>query len=120
MRPSATDEVHRYLLTWIDHASILNKGHLVITIRVMYTPKIFFADDEMLVKTGIIHDVQEIVETPSLYIIGQTNDSLAEKLTYTEARLDDIKNLTPLRVDGKTITDKLRFFLGKKSYIHFS
>ena len=113
IRPSEENTIHRHLLVWADHASVLNTGHLLFTIRVIFTPKVFYTDSEMLASTGIVHGVQEIVETPAIYILGQTTDFLSEKLSYTETRLEDIKNLTPLMIDGNTVTDEMRFFLGK-------
>ena len=61
-------------------------------------------------------DVQEIVESPELYLLGKTSDKLEEKLTYTETRMEDIVNLsTPLEIDEKVLCDEWRFFTGKIS-----
>ena len=95
IRPSEENTIHRHLLVWADHASVLNTGHLLFTIRVIFTPKVFYTDSEMLASTGIVHDVQEIVETPAIYILGQTTDSLSEKLSYTETRLRRHKKFNP-------------------------
>ena len=35
-----------------------------------------------------------MVEKPSTYILGKCRDSTAEKLTYVEARLEDIAELS--------------------------
>lgn len=65
-----------------------------------------------MLQKGVNINVQEIVETPELYILGKTNDSLAEKLSYTETRLEDVTNLKTLSSCGKTFNDQLRFFIG--------
>ena len=85
--------IERCLLTWIGHAALLNRGYLMATVRVMYTPEIFYTDKEMEIREGRKMNVQEIVEHPELYILGQTDDTLAEKLSYTETRIEDIQNL---------------------------
>ena len=101
------------MLLWADHASILNHGHLVLTIRVLYNTKIFYTDDEIESTSGRKINVQALVETPELYTICNTSDSLAEKLSYTNTRLEDVKQLEiPLDVDGVKVMDTMRIFLG--------
>ena len=39
--------IRRHLMFWSDHASILNNGHLLITVKVIYHPNVFFTDAEM-------------------------------------------------------------------------
>ena len=65
-----------------------------------------------MLNKGVNINVQEIVESPELYILGKTNDSLAEKLSYTETRLEDLTNLKPLSINRKVFDDELRFFIG--------
>ena len=38
-------------------------------------------------------DVQNFVEKPEIYILARCSDSIAEKLTYVDARLEDIEEL---------------------------
>lgn len=42
----------RYFILWSDHASILNAGHLLLTVKVVYDDEIFYTDEEMFAKTG--------------------------------------------------------------------
>ncbi|XP_057300810.1 uncharacterized protein LOC130635494 [Hydractinia symbiolongicarpus] len=103
----------RYFILWSDHASLLSAGHLLLTVKVVYDDKLFYTDEEMYAKTGICHDVQELVERPSVYIIGFAQDSIAEKLSYVETRLMDIRKLSdPLIVNDKKVVDVIRFFHG--------
>ena len=60
--------MHRHLIVWADHASILSQGHLLLTVKSIYTPLIYYSDEEMLARTGIPVDVQKLVERPPLYI----------------------------------------------------
>lgn len=104
MRPTNGAVLNRSILVWTDHASILNVGHLLITTHVVYNPRIFYTDHEILEKTGKEIDIQEVVKSPEIYILGQTSESLAEKLTYSESRLDDVLRLkNTLTVDKQII-----------------
>ena len=84
----------------------------MFTIKAIYSPDIYYCNAEMLEK-GLDIDVQEVVESPEMYILGQAADSLAEKLSYTSARLEDINNLEEMKCNNKTVNDELRFFIGK-------
>lgn len=84
-----------------------------MTVKTIYSNNVFYSNDEMSARGSNI-DVQEIVESPELYLLGKTSDKLEEKLTYTETRMEDIVQLsTPLEIDGKILYDELRFFTGK-------
>ena len=84
------------------------------TVRVMFTPSLFFTDKEIEENSGRKVNVQEIIEHPELYILGQTDDSLAEKLSYSECRIEDILSLKNLyEIEKITVKDKVKFFLGK-------
>ena len=107
--------VHRHLIVWADHASILSQGHLLLTVKSIYTPLIYYSDEEMLARTGIPVDVQKLVERPSLYIFGRTSDTTHDKLNYVETRLEDIRQIDiPMKIGDKTVIDTMRFFHGKK------
>ena len=90
IRETNDNIIRRCILTWADHSSVLNSGNLLITLRVCYSDKLFYTDEEMLTRTGKVIDVQELVESPEIYILGHTDDSLAEKLSYSETRVEDI------------------------------
>lgn len=110
----------RNLIIWADHASILNSGHLLLTIKVLYEPVLFFTNEEFQEKNGYFCNIQEIVETPSIYIFGHCHDSIAEKLTYIEERLKDVQEMTePLKIEVNEVQDTLRFFHGDHPEIQF-
>ena len=46
LRP-ANNDITRHLMVWADHATLLNNGHLLLTVKSIYNPKIFFTDEEM-------------------------------------------------------------------------
>ena len=64
---------------------LLGYGYLLFTIKVMYSKDVVFTDSEMKAKGKQI-SIEEVAEAPEIYILGQTADSLAEKLSYTETR----------------------------------
>ena len=101
------------MILWADHASILSAGFLLLTVKVVYDKDIFYTDEELLKTTGFPYDVQELVEEPFIYVLGHTSDSIAEKLSYVETRLEDLKEIsTTLEMNGKQVTDTMRFFHG--------
>ena len=57
-----------------------------------------FVLDLFYCHTGIIVrysqvNVQQMVEKPNLYIFAKCRDSIAEKLSYVDARMEDIEEL---------------------------
>lgn len=86
---------------------------MLYTTKVLYSKEDYFTDDEMLESTGKRIDVQSIVEQPQIYIVAQCNDTIAEKLSYIQARREDIiEMLEPLVIDGVVLNDTMRFFQG--------
>ena len=79
--------IHRYLILWADHASILSAGFLLLTVKVVYDKDIFYTDEELLKTTGFPYDVQELVEEPFIYVLGHTSDSIAEKLSKHDLKI---------------------------------
>ena len=39
--------IHRHFLIWADHASLLNSGTFMLTVRVLYTSKLYYTDEEI-------------------------------------------------------------------------
>ena len=102
----------RYLLMWQDHSTIANHGHLLLMVRCLYDPAIFYTPQEMLQNVGRSVDVQEIVERPRLYILARSRDTVTDKLAYVETRMEDIDELQTKLKSGQDmyIEDIMRFF----------
>ena len=112
--------VKRALLVWSDHASILNHGHLLLTVKPIFHKDTFFTSKEMEEKFDVEIDVQEFVEKQSLYILACTSDSVLEKLCYAKERLDDILDLSmDTHIGNTTVKDVLRLFHGDHPEISF-
>ena len=60
--------IKRYLLVWCDHASILNHGYLLLTVKSIYTTETYYSNKEMKDLFQVFINVQEIVESPNIYI----------------------------------------------------
>ena len=74
---------------------------------------IFYTDDEMLIRTGRVINVQSVVEQPEIHFIAHCGDTIAEKLAYVNFRREDILQMkTPLSV-GIEVYDTMRFFQGR-------
>jgi len=59
-------------------------------------------------------NVQSVVESPYIYLLAQSNFSVKDQLLYVPTRLEDLRELEEKisSKDGRTFTDKLRFFSG--------
>ena len=49
---SKDQNITRHLMVWADHASVLNTGHILLTVKTLYTPHLFLTDSEVLQQTG--------------------------------------------------------------------
>ena len=81
----------------------------------MYDPTVYYTPEEMKDITGKEVDIQEIIETPEVYLLAQASDTIIDKLSYIDTRVEDIKELS-VKVKASQgeieITDIMRFFSG--------
>lgn len=101
----------RHILFWIDHASVLSQGHLLMTAKILYDKRFFLTDDEVKGK----FNVQQLVEDPQVYMLARCRDTLIDKLMYSETRLEDILSVDkPINDEkhGVVIRDVVKFFSG--------
>ena len=54
-------ECTRHLMIWSDHSSIMNHGHLLLTVNTIYDPAFYYTSEELHGK-----NVQELVEKPHI------------------------------------------------------
>ena len=78
----------RHLIFWSDHSSIMNHGHIPLTVNAIYDPAFYFTSEEPGGK-----DVQEMVGKPQMYLMARCRDTLEEQLLYSDTRLEDIQQL---------------------------
>ena len=82
----------RSLQFWHDGSCITNHGHILFCVNVLYDRAVFYTSSEYYEKFKIKKDVQRLVETPELYMIGRcaNND---EQLGYIETCIACLKGL---------------------------
>ena len=104
----------RHMIVWSDHSSVMNHGHLLMTVNILYDPAFYWTPREMGEKTGRAVDVQAIVETPHIYLMGRCRDTVVHQLSYSETRLEDLRQLNVAIQSSQqaSITDVMRFHHG--------
>ena len=79
----------RHLMFWSDHSSVMNHGHIHLTVNAIYDPAFYYTSQELGGK-----DVQEMVEKTLIYLIARCRDTIEDQLLYSDTRLEDIQQLT--------------------------
>ena len=104
----------RHMIVWSDHSSVMNHGHLLMTVNILYDPAFYWTPREMGEKTGRAVDVQAILETPHIYLMGRCRDTVVHQLSYSETRLEDLRQLNVAIQSSQqaSITDVMRFHHG--------
>ena len=78
----------KHIMIWSDHSSIMNHGHILLTMNAIYDPAFYYTSLELQGK-----DVQELVEKPQMYLLTRCRDTIEDQLLYSETRLEDIQQL---------------------------
>ena len=99
----------RHLMIWSDHSSVMNHGHILLTVNTIYDPAFYYTSQELGGK-----DVQEMVEKPQIYLMARCRDTIEDQLLYSDTRLEDIQHLTTKITSSHNIfiTDICRLFHG--------
>ncbi|CAC5383132.1 unnamed protein product [Mytilus coruscus] len=103
------------LKMWHDHSDILNHSYVNFMTTILYDAANFMTDNEnqTLARTTSTTNVQSIVEKPQLYILGRSASKDIDQISYTEARIEDLKQLTnKIRYGDIDLIFKLRLFSG--------
>ena len=95
--PSVTTEVQestpshqcqRHLAMWHDHATVLNKGLIMVTVHVLYDIAVFLSNKEYTVLTGRSVNVQAEVEQPMVYMLTLGSSSVEDQAALIAERVD--------------------------------
>ena len=107
-------ERKRYLMVWGDNSTLLNHGHLLLTVNSVYDEALCYTSEEMKAKGKGDIDVQSIVEGPQVYILGRCGSSEVDQLAYINTRKAYLQsmNVKINTSNGVEITDVMRFFHG--------
>ena len=111
----------RTLCAWHDHATILGRGFIMITIHVIFDKAVFLTSTEYKEATGEEVNVQAEVEQPEVYLLAMGTSSIEDQASLISDRIDCLQDLSlPLAASsGIQIVDTLRFFTGDKPASQF-
>ena len=87
-------ECKRHLMVWGDNSTLLNHGHLLLTVSAVYDEALYYTNDEMKERGQENIDVQSLVERPHLYILRRCASSEVEQLAYINTRKVCLQTLT--------------------------
>ena len=106
----------RTIGVWHDHSTILGKGYVAVTIKVLYDPAMFKSHSDR--NTAAI---QALIEEPEIHILAMSTSSVEHQAALISDRLHCINEINePLQTkNGITIEDRLRFFMGDKPAAQF-
>ena len=105
----------RSLCMWHDHATILKRGLIMITIHVVYDPVVFYTDKEYeQLNPGYNVNIQAEVEQPETHLLALGSSSVEDQAALVGDRVACLRELSiPVKTEtGIEITDTLRFFTG--------
>ena len=109
-------ERSRSLAMWHDHATILKRGVIMVTIHTLYDRAMFFTDREYQEINHLQQAIciQSEIEQPEIYLLSLGSSSVEDEAALVGDRVECLEDLlVPLHTeDGITITDTLRFFTG--------
>ncbi|CAH1277639.1 Hypp9731 [Branchiostoma lanceolatum] len=101
----------RHLCRWHDHSTLLNTGHLLVTVHALYDPAIHYTSEEMR-QQGKPMDVQSVVEAPEVYLLARCKSTIADQLKYVRCQREDIKAMQDTNYQDVKIRDVVRYFTG--------
>ena len=80
----AKSERTRHIAMWHDHSTILGRGYVLVTIKLLYDHAVFKSDDTI---NQSQKDLQAYIEEPEIHIIALSSSSVDDQTTLIDARL---------------------------------
>ena len=104
-----TTQQTRYLTFWHDHATMLGRGYIMMTVHTIFDPAVFNSTREDDKDT-----VQTLVEEPYMYMFGLNSSSIEDQATLIVDRVDCLEEMDEplIASNGVPVTDIIRFFVG--------
>lgn len=83
----------RSVKIWHDHSDLLNRLYISFMASFIYDKANYLTDEKSMTLRHSTKKVcvQSLVETPKLYILGQSPSTDKDQLSYIETRLEDLK-----------------------------
>ncbi len=103
---------------WHDHSSILGRGYILLTAKILYDPAVFRSKTDT---TGKINDIQAFIEEPEISILAISSSTIEDQAALIGDRVDCMIELSTevTTQSGIPITDRLMFFYGDKPAAQF-
>ena len=102
----------RNLALWHDTSTLAGHSYLLMMVKCLYDPAIFYTDTEYEDRFHRKVKVQVEVEKPLMYIIGRCRPT-DDQLKYSNTRLEDLQDLKhSLFTDKGELKDVMRLFHG--------
>ena len=107
-------ERKRHLMVWGDNSTLLNHGHILLTVSAVYDEALYYTNEEMKGRGQESIDVQSLVERPHVYILGRCGSSEVEQLSNINTRKACLQTMDAkvTTSGGIQITDTMLFFHG--------
>ena len=104
----------RTLTIWHDHATVLGRGYILITIHVLYDDAVFLTPAEVQSTKLSFCMLQHCIEEPEIHMIAGCSASVADQAALIPDRLECIQSihLPVISSNGVPINDRLQFFIG--------
>ena len=105
----------RTLVCWRDHATILGRGCIMITINALYDTRVYMTEEDYRTKFGrLANNLQSIIERPYIYLLSAGSSSVEDQATLVPDRTECLQDLGQSIVasNGVEIVDTLQFFKG--------
>lgn len=99
----------RTLGMWHDHSTLLGKGYVMVTVKVMYDKAVFKMMDE--IKCAHFGSIQCYIQQPELHMLGLCSSSVEDQAALIGDRNTCISEFSR----GTEIRDELVFFYGDKA-----
>lgn len=116
-------ETNRNWLTWHDHSSIAGSGFMLFMVREMYDPAVYLTSKEYKAQHGQEFDIQSIVETPHLYMMGAAGAKDVDQLEFVPTRQECLKEFTHTEVTNDenqvNLNENMRFMNGDTPAIEY-
>ena len=87
-------QCQRHLAMWHDHATVLNKGLIMVTVHVLYDIAVFLSNKEYTVLTGKSVNVQAEVEQPMVYMLTLGSSSVEDQAALIAERVDCLTEMS--------------------------
>ena len=107
----------RTLAMWHDHSTLLGKGYVMITVKILYDKAVFKTQHEIENEGKHTDHVQAQVEQPELHMLAICSSSVEDQAALTGDRMSSIQDLSFPLCDSKgtQVVDELVFFYGDKA-----